>query len=84
MQGGPPTEDGRCNNLLRGAVEANIALEAAGDTRRVQVKIIQDNADWGDYNTEFELASSAGEAPDIIVAGHESTGTWATSGSSRT
>ena len=76
----PPTEEGRCNNLLRGAVDANAALEAAGDTRRVQVDIIQDNADWGDYNTEFELASSAGEAPDIIVAGHESIGTWATSG----
>jgi inositol-phosphate transport system substrate-binding protein len=76
----PPTEEGRCNNLLRGAVDANAALEAAGDTRRVQVQIIQDNADWGDYNTEFELASSAGEAPDIIVAGHESIGTWATSG----
>jgi inositol-phosphate transport system substrate-binding protein len=76
----PPTEEGRCNNLLRGAVDANAALEAAGDSRRVQVDIIQDNADWGDYNTEFELASSAGEAPDIIVAGHESIGTWATSG----
>jgi inositol-phosphate transport system substrate-binding protein len=76
----PPTEEGRCNNLLRGAVDANVALEAAGDTRRVQVQTIQDNADWGDYNTEFELASSAGEAPDIIVAGHESIGTWGTSG----
>ena len=76
----PPTEEGRCNNLLRGAVDANAALAAAGDSRRVQVDIIQDNADWGDYNTEFELASSAGEAPDIIVAGHESIGTWATSG----
>ena len=76
----PPTEEGRCNNLLRAAVDANAALEAAGDPRRVQVDIIQDNADWGDYNTEFELASSAGEAPDIIVAGHESIGTWATSG----
>jgi inositol-phosphate transport system substrate-binding protein len=76
----PPVEDGRCNNLLRGAVDANAALEAAGDSRRVQVEIIQDNADWGDYNTEFELASSAGEAPDIIVAGHEQIGTWATSG----
>ncbi len=76
----PPTEDGRCNNLLRGVVDANAALAAAGDDRRVEVQIIQDNADWGDYTTEFELASDAGQAPDIIVAGHESIGTWATSG----
>jgi len=76
----PPVEDGRCNNLLKGVVDANAALAAAGDDRRVEVKIIQDNADWGDYRTEFELASQAGEAPDIIVSGHEDIGTWATSG----
>jgi len=73
-------EAGRCNNLLQGVVAANAQLEADGDDRRVQVQIIQDNADWGDYLTEFELASSAGEAPDIIVSGHELIGTWATSG----
>ena len=73
-------EVGRCNNLLQGVVAANDQLEADGDDRRVQVSIIQDNADWGDYLTEFELASSAGEAPDIIVSGHELIGTWATSG----
>ena len=76
----PPTEDGRCNNLLKGVVDANAALAEAGDDRRVEVQIIQDNADWGDYKTEFELASDAGEAPDIIVSGHEDIGTWASSG----
>ncbi|MEE8375907.1 MAG: extracellular solute-binding protein [Acidimicrobiia bacterium] len=76
----PPVEDGRCNNLLSGVVAANATLEAAGDSRRVQVETIQDNADWGDYRTEFELASDAGQAPDIIVSGHEDIGTWATSG----
>lgn len=76
----PPTEDGRCNNLLRGVVDANATLKEQGDDRRVELKIIQDNADWGDYKTEFELASSAGEAPDIVVSGHEDIGTWATNG----
>ena len=76
----PNVEDGRCNNLLRGVVAANAQLAADGDDRRVEVQIIQDNADWGDYRTEFELASSAGEAPDIIVSGHEDIGVWATSG----
>ncbi len=76
----PPTEDGRCNNLLRAVPAANDALEAAGDNRRIDLTIIQDNADWGDYKNEFVLASDAGEAPDIIVSGHEDIGAWATSG----
>ncbi len=49
----PPVEDGRCNNLLKGVVAANAQLEADGDPRRVEVQTIQDNADWGDYRTEF-------------------------------
>lgn len=76
----PKTEEGRCNNLLRGVVDANATLAADGDPRRVELKTIQDNADWGDYKTEFELASSAGEAPDIIVSGHEDIGAWSSSG----
>jgi inositol-phosphate transport system substrate-binding protein len=76
----PPIEDGRCNNLLRGVVDANASLEASGDSRRVELKIIQDNPDAGDYVTEFELASSAGDAPDIIAAAHVNIGTWGASG----
>lgn len=76
----PPTEDGRCNNLVAAAGAANEALAEMGDERRIEVEKIQDNADWGDYKTEFELASDAGEAPDIIVSGHEHIGDWATAG----
>ena len=76
----PPVEDGRCNNLVSGIDAVNASLEASGDSRRVALSIIQDNADWGDYITEFELASDSGQAPDIIVSGHEQIGTWATSG----
>jgi inositol-phosphate transport system substrate-binding protein len=76
----PPFEDGRCNNLVRAVGAANAALAEAGDSRRIALEIIQDDSDWGDYKTEFELASDAGEAPDIIVSGHEHIGDWATSG----
>jgi len=76
----PPIEDGRCNNLLRGVVDANAALAAAGDNRRVEVRIIQDNPPGGDYVTEFELASASGQAPDIIAASAVNIGTWAASG----
>ncbi|MCI0395625.1 MAG: extracellular solute-binding protein [Chloroflexi bacterium] len=76
----PPHEDGRCNNLVAAAEAANQELEEMGDNRRIQVEAIQDNKDWGEYKTEFELASDAGEAPDIIVSGHEHIGDWAPAG----
>ena len=76
----PPYEEGRCNNLLAAVGAANASLAEAGDNRRIALETIQDDADWGDYKTEFELASDAGEAPDIIVSGHEHIGDWATAG----
>jgi inositol-phosphate transport system substrate-binding protein len=76
----PPTEDGRCNNLRDAVPAANAALEAAGDNRRIELTINQDNADWGPYKTEFVLASDAGVAPDIMVSGHEDIGPWSASG----
>ncbi len=76
----PPYENGRCDNLVAAIGAANTALAQAGDERRIEVNPIQDDADWGDYKTEFELASEAGEAPDIIVSGHEHIGDWATAG----
>ncbi len=76
----PPYENGRCDNLVKAVGAANAALAEAGDSRRIALEPIQDDADWGDYKTEFELASDAGEAPDIIVSGHEHIGDWATAG----
>ena len=76
----PPYEEGRCNNLTAAVGAANAALAEKGDNRRIDLEIIQDDADWGDYKTEFELASEAGEAPDIICSGHEHIGDWATAG----
>ncbi|MBS1253096.1 MAG: Maltose-binding periplasmic protein [Anaerolineales bacterium] len=76
----PPYENGRCNNLVSAVGAANQALAEAGDDRRIELEAIQDDADWGDYKTEFELASEAGEAPDIICSGHEHIGDWATAG----
>ncbi len=76
----PPHENGRCDNLVAAVGAANQALADAGDNRRIALEPIQDDADWGDYKTEFELASNAGEAPDLIVSGHEHIGDWATAG----
>ncbi|MEE9616044.1 MAG: extracellular solute-binding protein, partial [Anaerolineae bacterium] len=76
----PPHEDGRCNNLVSAVGATNAALAEAGDERRIELEIIQDNADWGDYKTEFELASDAGKATDIVCSGHEHIGDWGPAG----
>lgn len=77
---GSEKEAGRCQNLADAVASTNAELEAAGDNRRVSLNPIQDDLDWGEYKTEFELASQAGDAPDIIVSGHEHIGDWATAG----
>jgi len=76
----PPTEDWRCNNLLHVVADVNADLEAAGDPRRVDLKTIQDNTDFGDIMQEFALSYSDGQAPDILLTGHEFIGTEATAG----
>lgn len=71
----PPEEDWRCNNFaeVEEAVEMALGVE-------LELNLIQDNAGWGDYKQEFVLASEAGEAPDIILSGHEDIGAWAAAG----
>ena len=71
----PPEEDWRCKafTLVEEEVEANLGID-------IELTLIQDNMDWGDYKQEFELASEAGEAPDIQLSGHEHIGDWAPAG----
>ncbi len=68
----PPTEEWRCNNFLdvEEQVEANLGIS-------INLELIQDNVDWGDYKQEFQLSAEAGEAVDIILSGHEDIGAWA-------
>lgn len=71
----PPTEDWRCNNfaMVKEAVEAQLGIT-------IDLTLIQDNPGWGDYKNEFVLASEAGQAPDIILSGHEDIGAWGEAG----
>ena len=71
-----PTEDWRGNNLIAAEV-VNAELKATGDKPSVRIQLIQDDKDWGAYKTEFELASDANQASDIILPGHEHIGDWA-------
>ena len=67
----PPIENWRGNNFFLAAKELNADLEAAGDPRRVEVKVTQDNIEWGDYLKQFVLSYGAGQAPDIWLTGHD-------------
>ncbi len=68
-------EGWRCDNFAE--VEAQVEEELG---IAIDLTLIQDNKDWGDYKNEFVLASEANEAPDIVVAGHEDIGAWAPAG----
>ncbi|MCK4394819.1 hypothetical protein KAX17_18120, partial [Candidatus Bipolaricaulota bacterium] len=77
----PPMESWRGNNIVLAVAELNADLEAAGDPRRVEVSLLQDDPrDWGKYITEFLLAYGVEEAPDIWLTGHEHIGTQAEAG----
>jgi inositol-phosphate transport system substrate-binding protein len=71
VQGG---EGWRCDNFTE--VEEQVEAELGVN---IELTLIQDNVDWGDYKQEFVLASEANEAPDIILSGHEDIGAWAAS-----
>ena len=68
-------EGWRCNNFS----EVQSQVEAALG-KKLELTLIQDDKDWGEYKNEFVLASEAGEAPDIILSGHEDIGAWAPAG----
>lgn len=76
----PPMENWRGDNFLLATEELNADLKAAGDPRRVEIELIQDNMDWGPYLSEFVLGFGAGEAPDIWLTGHEYIGAQAEAG----
>jgi inositol-phosphate transport system substrate-binding protein len=46
----------------------------------LQVTGVNDDAGWGDYKKKFTLAADAGEAPDIVLSGHEDVPVWANAG----
>ena len=47
---------------------------------QVTVDPLNDSSGWGDYKKKFTLAADAGEAPDIILSGHEDVPVWANAG----
>jgi inositol-phosphate transport system substrate-binding protein len=46
----------------------------------VTVDPVNDNPEWAEYKKKYTLAADAGEAPDIILSGHEDVPVWANAG----
>jgi len=47
---------------------------------KLTVTGVRDDAGWADYKKKFTLAADAGEAPDIVLSGHEDVPVWANAG----
>lgn len=62
-------EEYRAKNIETAAKELGYASEA-----------IADSSGWGDYKKKFLLAADSGQAPDIVLSGHEDIAPWAQSG----
>jgi inositol-phosphate transport system substrate-binding protein len=50
------------------------------ETWDVSVEPVNDSSGWEDYKRKFTLAADAGEAPDIVVSGHEDVPVWGQAG----
>lgn len=74
------TETLRAENAVPAAQALNKALEQAGKGIKVVVEAVPDSAGWADYKKKFTMAADAGQAPDIVLSGHEDCATWADPG----
>jgi inositol-phosphate transport system substrate-binding protein len=55
------------------------AAESITDMQ-LAVNPVNDSSGWADYKKKFTLAADAGEAPDIVLSGHEDVPVWANAG----
>jgi inositol-phosphate transport system substrate-binding protein len=55
------------------------AAESITDMQ-LAVNPVNDSSGWADYKKKFTLAADAGEAPDIVLSGHEDVSVWANAG----
>ncbi len=56
--------------------------QAAADVTDFEVTVnpVNDDSGWAEYKQKYVLAADAGEAPEIVVSGHEDVPVWANAG----
>ncbi|MDQ4036743.1 MAG: extracellular solute-binding protein [Chloroflexota bacterium] len=71
----------RRDNLVDAATALNEELAAEGSDQRVVVEAsFESGGQWADYLQKVTLAAESGDAPDIVLAGHENMAPWASAG----
>lgn len=70
----------RAHNIEAAAERLNERLAAEGSDLRVEVEAVIDDTGWGDYKRRFLFAADSGQAPDIILSGHEDVAPWGEAG----
>jgi inositol-phosphate transport system substrate-binding protein len=55
-------------------------IETAAQKLGLKAEAIADPTAWGDYKKKFLLAADSGQAPDIILSGHEDIAPWGKAG----
>jgi inositol-phosphate transport system substrate-binding protein len=70
----------RADLAVEAAKELNAQLKAEGSQITVEAVPVLDEGDWGGYKKKYSLAADSGEAPLIVVSGHEDIATWGQAG----
>ncbi|GAC1564171.1 MAG: extracellular solute-binding protein [Herpetosiphon sp.] len=55
-------------------------IETSAQKLNFKAESIADNSGWGDYKKKFLLSADSGQAPDIILSGHEDIAPWGQAG----
>lgn len=70
----------QANEVERWRVDGPIRAAELVTEYKLKVTGVRDDAGWADYKKKFTLAAEAGEAPDIVLSGHEDVPVWANAG----
>ncbi len=68
------------NNVEHWRADGPAKAAAMVKDYNIEVIPVNDDAGWGDYKKKFTLAADAGEAPEIVVSGHEDIPVWGNAG----
>ena len=75
-----PRSHWRADNAIDAAKVVVKAFKAKGKEITINVKAVNDAANWSDYKRKFTLAAEDGQAPYIVTSGHEDIATWGQAG----
>ncbi len=70
----------QANEVERWRVDGPVKAAELVTDYKLKVVGVRDDAGWADYKKKFTLAADAGEAPDIVLSGHEDVPVWANAG----